>query len=67
MQERVAQAGLVVAQLGLGDAEVLPDACAFGPVGLPIMAATSRRTIRQPIAVGMDDGPLFPLEVDAMI
>ena len=32
VQERLAQAGLVVAQLGLGDGEVLPDTDAFGAV-----------------------------------
>ena len=32
MQEGLAQAGLVVAKLRLGDGEVLPDAVAFGAV-----------------------------------
>ena len=34
VEERLAQAGLVIAQLGLGDGEVLPDADAFGAVGV---------------------------------
>ena len=32
VEEGLAEAGLVVAQLGLGDGEVLPDAVAFGAV-----------------------------------
>ena len=32
MQEGLAEAGLVVAQLRLGDGQVLPDADAFGAV-----------------------------------
>ncbi len=33
MRERLAQAGLVIAKLGLGNGKVLPDASGIGAVG----------------------------------
>ena len=45
MRERLAQAGLIVAKLRLGDSEISLDAVAFGAVA-----------IRQPFQ-GVQDGP----------